>query len=610
MRKRQWTVTLTALGLMGFAVAASNAQAPSPSVANPVPPAFPYHLPAAPPSPVRAPSTPVLVSPGPQLPGLPVALPTPTTPSASLPVPVATAPRPVSQSRTGGFADLSPSVLMPAQGTTPVLPGTTLMMPSGTVVSPTPSTPVGSSPGSTLLDPAPSGTMSGAVVGSSPVPASDAPQVKFSFKPGDEHLLNMDYGNGLFKFYVGGRLQLDGVWYRGNDALTAPRVDGGIGRLDDAVNFRRARFDFGGTFYKNIDFLMEWDFINSANAERIGNPLAVNTPVPTDMWVTFKEIPWIGNLRIGNQKPPISFEHMTSSRFLNFMERSLGFDAFIENQNNGFEFGACAFDNFMDEHGLWAIGVFKNTRNIFGWNVGDGEYDLTGRVTFLPIYEDDGAVLVHVGLGASHRDFDDDVDRVRARTLLRNGPAVLHTIVAEAIMGGASRDLVNPEFVVVYGPWTFQSEYQRGWFREATIPATGPGERLHLGTIQLQAAYAELLYFLTGEHRYYNRKTAAFGRVTPNQNFTGFGMTEDGCDGCDPCGGTGAWQIGARYSWIDMDNNGIAGGTVHDVTLGLNWFLNPYMKWQWNLEALYRNAPNSAHDGWAYGFGTRIALDF
>jgi len=39
--------------------------------------------------------------------------------------------------------------------------------------------------------------------------------------------------------------------------------------------------------------------------------------------------PWVGNVRIGNQKPPISFEHMTSSRFLNFMERSLGFDAFI-----------------------------------------------------------------------------------------------------------------------------------------------------------------------------------------------------------------------------------------------------------------------------------------
>jgi phosphate-selective porin OprO and OprP len=485
-----------------------------------------------------------------------------------------------------------------------------------------PGTAVGSSPGATLpaptgagttpgSSPASSGTMGGAASGSSQNPATESIPVKFAFKPGDEHLLQMDYGNGLFKFYVGGRLQIDAAWVRTTDDVQASRTAGGIGKLDDAVNFRRGRFDFGGTFYKNIDFLMEWDFINTFNAERTGSTLAANTPVPTDMWVTFKEVPWVGNVRIGNQKPPISFEHMTSSRFLNFMERSLGFDAFIENQNNGFEMGICAFDTYMDERGTWALGVFKNTRSIFGWNVGDGEYDVTGRVTYLPVYEDDGATLVHVGLGASHRDFDDDVDRVRARTLIRNGPAVLHNIVAEAIVGGKSRDLVNPEFVVVYGPWTFQSEYQRAWFRDAVVPATGPGPRLNLGTVQMQAGYAELLYFLTGEHRYYNRKSAAFGRVTPNESFRGFGMTDDGCDGCDGCGGGGAWQIGARYSWIDLDNNGVQGGTIHDVTLGLNWFLNPYMKWQWNAEALYRNfAPNAVRDGWVYGFGTRIAIDF
>jgi phosphate-selective porin OprO/OprP len=120
-----------------------------------------------------------------------------------------------------------------------------------------------------------------------------------------------------------------------------------------------------------------------------------------------------------------------------------------------------------------------------------------------------------------------------------------------------------------------------------------------------------LLYFLTGEHRFYNRKTAAFGRVTPNSNFTGFGIG-DGCDGdgCEPGCGSGAWQVGIRYSWIDLDNRGFRGGTIHDLTLGLNWFLNPYMKWQWNLECLYRNAPDPAHDGWVYGFGTRLAFDF
>jgi phosphate-selective porin OprO/OprP len=328
------------------------------------------------------------------------------------------------------------------------------------------------------------------------------------------------------------------------------------------------------------------------------------------LWVTFKELPYIGNLRIGNQKPAIGFEHLTSSRFLNFLERSLQFDAFIENQNNGFEPGIAAFDTFFDERATWNIGVFKNTRNIMGWNVGDGEYDVTGRVTCLPIYENEGEYLVHLGLAASHRDLDDDFDRIRARLLLRNGPAVLHNIVAEVQTLGESRDQVAPEFVVVWGPLTFQSEYHRVWVHDATTPVTGAGPRTNHGTVQYQGAYAELLYFLTGEHQTYDRKRAAFTRTTPHSPFRGFGMDGEGCDDGVEDVGLGAWQVGVRYSWLDLNDKGIHGSVCQDITVGLNWFLNPYMKWQWNYCALHRNAPGTEHDGWVYGFGTRIAIDF
>jgi phosphate-selective porin OprO/OprP len=129
--------------------------------------------------------------------------------------------------------------------------------------------------------------------------------------------------------------------------------------------------------------------------------------------------------------------------------------------------------------------------------------------------------------------------------------------------------------------------------------------------VQYQGAYAELLYFLTGEHQHYNRKTGAFGRTTPNSPFRGFGMDGEGCD--DDCTeelGLGAWQLGVRYSWLDLNDKGIQGSICQDITVGLNWFLNPYMKWQWNYSALHRDAPGTAHDGWVYGFGTRIAIDF
>lgn len=443
--------------------------------------------------------------------------------------------------------------------------------------------------------------------------SSDQPFLKF--KPGDEHLLQMESGDGLFKFFVGGRLQIDGTWLSTTDRVQAPRAQGGIGDVQDAVNFRRARFDFGGTFYKNIDFLMEWDFINTVNAERNGAPLPVNTPAPTELWVTFKDIPYVGNFRIGNQKPQISFEHLTSSRFLNFMERSLAFDAFAENQNNGFEPGAVFFNQFLEKRLYGSVGVYKNTRNIFGWNTGDGEYDVTGRVAFLPVWENEGEQLVHIGLGASHRDLDDHQERLRARLMVRDGPAVLHNIVAEARMMGESRDMVVPEFVVVNGPFTFQTEYYATWVRGTTIPPDGPGQRLNLGTTFYEGGYFEALYFLTGEHKSYNRNSFAFSRVTPKSNFRGFNWNHSGnndeCDGCNGGGhGWGAWEIGLRYSWLDLDNRGVKGGMAQDVTIGLNWYLNPYMKWQWNYTCLYRNAPNPVHDGYVHGFGTRLAFDF
>ena len=520
----------------------------------------------------------------------------------SLPANPSSTPQ-ISATQQTDFAEIGPvQPTTPKTGELPKIP-----------VVPNPN--LGLVPSAPIVPPLPVPTTQNGMAGTLPTPVetpidqgekakADDFTPKFKFKPGDEHLLQMETANGLFKFFVGGRLQIDGAWMRTNDAVQAPREKGGIGKADDAANFRRARFDFGGTFYKNIDFLMEFDFINTVNAERSGAPLPVNTPVPTDLWVTFKDIPFAGNIRVGNMKPPISFEHLTSSRFLNFMERSLAFDAFIENQNNGFEPGIMAFDTAMEERATWALGVFKNTRSIFGWNVGDGEYDVTARVTALPIYENDGEFLVHVGIAASHRDLDDDQERMRARLMVRDGPAILHNIVAEARLLGDSRDTVAPEFVVVWGPWTFQSEYYRAWVNNAAAPVDSKTPR-NYGTLQFQGGYAEILYFLTGEHRHYDKKRAAFGRVTPNQNYRGFGMSEEETES-----GIGAWQIGVRYSFLDLDNKGFRGSTCQDITVGLNWFLNPYMKWQFNYTQLFRDAPDSKNSGWVSGLGTRLAFDF
>lgn len=428
---------------------------------------------------------------------------------------------------------------------------------------------------------------------------------------GKDQTLTATWRNGLwfeskdkaFRIHVGGRTQVDGAWVNAEDDLQFGA--GGIGRADDAVNFRRARIAIEGVAWEVMEFNFEFDWINTFDAQRTGSttPLAANTPVPTDLWVGFTHLPFIGNLRVGSQKPPISFEHLTSSRFLNFMERSLAFDSFIESGDNGFRPGMMALNNWLGDRASWQFGFFKNNAAIFGWNVGDGEYDATGRLTWLPFASDDNRCLLHVGLGASHRDLDDGLVRFRSRSSIRNGPATLHNILAEARLSGDDQTLVVPEVVMNWGPWTVQAEYQATWTYDAreTFPVASAED---LGTVFFQGYYVELLYFLTGEHRAYDRKQGRFDRVVPHENF--FWLHGDGGNIL----GRGAWQLAARYSQIDLKDGGIDGSVVDDVTLGLNWFVNPNMKVQWNYSWAYRDAAGDTSDGIIQEAGVRFAVDF
>ena len=43
-------------------------------------------------------------------------------------------------------------------------------------------------------------------------------------------------------------------------------------------------------------------------------------------------------------------------------------------------------------------------------------------------------------------------------------------------------------------------------------------------------------------------------------------------------GGLGAWEVAARYSTLDLTDNGWEGGVLNDVTVGLNWYANAFFR--------------------------------
>jgi len=438
-------------------------------------------------------------------------------------------------------------------------------------------------------------------------------------KPGKNW--EMIWNNGLFfqtqkkdfSFHSGATLQYDSAWYSGGTALQdRPSASGvgGVGRFLDGTNLRRGRFFFEGTIYQNMDYKFEIEFFNAIGFSPTGtqgNVIAssvTNSPGPTDAWIQIKDIPFLGTMRIGSQKEWWSLEHLESYRYLQFMERSYLFDFSQQTAfNNGFSPGISVSRTWADNRIFSAIGMYKNESDLSGFGIGNGQYAVTGRLAALPLWNPEEQRFWHVGGAMSHRDPVDDQVQLRIRDNIRNAPfPLLNLLINTGQIPTRSQNLFNVETAFVDGPLTLQAEYTANVLRGVgtTRDPKGP----NLGTYVFQGAYGNVMYFLTGESRTWNTQYFFYNRVVPKNNFA---FKKDGL-GVD---GWGAWEIGARYTYLDVTDKTVQAGMLNSATLGLNWYLNPNCKFQFNYDYTYRthNADPLAR-GAIHAFGSRFSLDF
>ena len=99
----------------------------------------------------------------------------------------------------------------------------------------------------------------------------------------------------------------------------------------------------------------------------------------------------------------------------------------------------------------------------------------------------------------------------------------------------------------------------------------------------------------------YDKKTGTIDRVIPKTNF---GSTEG-----KGRSGAGAWEVAARFSWLDLTDNGVKGGQIQDYTGGINWYWNPYTKMVFNYVHATAQASGAAQTQTDM-FGIRAQLDF
>jgi len=385
-------------------------------------------------------------------------------------------------------------------------------------------------------------------------------------------------------FKVGGRILVDHMMIDQDPLHIAS-----FGNAANRTRFDSFRLNAEGDIWENVDYKAEIAFgEQGTNTDR---------PTAKDVYMTFKELAILQNVRIGHFKEPFSLDQLTSARFITFMERSL-LDAFAPARNIGImEFG----NVFPDETLSWYTGIFRSEIDDDAVDEleDSADFSWTSRVAWNPFYDEPsgGRYLSHLGAAYSFRRYGDNTVTV-ARDHEMNFIFPLGTPVAINFLGGPAvlADEVQEldvEAALIYGPFHTQAE----WLH---VTLDSPTEA------DFNAAYWEVAWFLTGEHKGYKKSMHVMDRTKVLEPFfsvrTGEGV----------CRGWGAWELAARYSYIDANDGGVNGGRVGDVTFGLNWYANDYCRMMFNY--IHGNAysrPTSGADaGECDEFGLRAQVDW
>jgi phosphate-selective porin OprO/OprP len=245
---------------------------------------------------------------------------------------------------------------------------------------------------------------------------------------------------------------------------------------------------------------------------------------------------------IGNIKEPINMERTMSLLDLAAHERSATADAMLPTRN----FGLVVSGSAANQRVSWAGGLF-NDGLVDSGSLDDNATVAIGRVTWLPFFSEDKSNLFHVGLGVRYSDAEEGL-QYGARPEMGSAPRFVDTGFFEA----DSSTLYNLEAGWRSGPYWLLAEYTDN---RVDAPSVG---NPHFSGYHISGTWS-----LSGEMRPYRQPSGAFTGLPVAQNVNQ--------------GGWGAWELGLRFSSIDLTDGDIDGGEMDALTAQLAWWATKNM---------------------------------
>jgi phosphate-selective porin OprO/OprP len=358
------------------------------------------------------------------------------------------------------------------------------------------------------------------------------PEAKVSLKEG----FKVKSQDGDFQVQPSGYVQFDSAWY--DDEKTD---------FSSGTELRRARLALAGMILKDWDFKFEADFAGITRGGTVNNVTITDAFVRYNGFKPFSELGPV-SITAGNFKVPFGLETVGSNKYLTFMERGLPF-AFLTLRALG------GMVSTQGDNWTLSTGIFGDTVTTQG---ADDEGMLAaGRLTYAPLFQTDR--LVHFGISGAWRKTTDNTARFRSKPesniITESGPAEGRLVDTGSIRNLDYYTLFGAELAAAYGPLSFQSEYIR-----AEV------DRDLGGDLDFDGYYAYASWFLTGESRNYKPDKGVFDLIVPKRPFS------------LQSGGLGAWEIGVRFSEIDLNDGAINGGEEQNLTVGLNWYPNAFLR--------------------------------
>ena len=349
--------------------------------------------------------------------------------------------------------------------------------------------------------------------------------------------------DGQFGFQIAGRIQQD---YRDYDSTSTGT---------DEMAIRRLYFGIKGHVYGDWKYELTRNWADAANEyafiQYAGNKNA--------------------NVRIGSQKFSYSFEEITSSRFTDFVERSI-----VNGMVIGKDRGISVFGEPIKNQFAYAVGYFNGNAKSSDDNNGKGKlvrlaYNITGDAG-----KKAGKVL-HV-----------DIARAVVGNPLDNAKDVSNEMKSSTKgwdttqpTADSKDTFTNFGMAAIYNNFKLQGERNKYNIKSGSTDGA------------INTHYIALNYLITGERYADNYSLGGMKAINPNSTFGN--------------GGTGAWEIGIRKSGFNVEDTLGGSGTRSggsSTTYGIKWI--PNHKVRFILNAISTDYGTTQEDAYIL----RTQLDF